>query len=147
MKCEVANFYPVHTRGFPLRPIFLEGALESLETIAKRPDSFIGTVMFDDKPIAFIGMVIQWRGVATVWSVTSDEVKKAPKLFHETVLLAMQNHERIFKLWRLQMFVRANYKPGQRWAEALGFKNEGLMSKFDPEGRDYFRFARVTNNG
>lgn len=147
MKCEAINFHPDHIRGFPMRPIFLEGALESIETVARAKDSFVATITFDGKPVAFIGMKLIWRGVGHVWSVTSDEITKAPAAFHKIVLEKLEEYQRIFMLWRVQMFVRAKYKPGIRWAESLGFKNEGLMAKFDPEGHDYFRFAKVKDHG
>lgn len=145
MTCKRERFKIAHSDGFPSRPIFLEGALEFLETIAQRKDSFIETIMVDNEPAAIIGLIVQWRGCATVWSITSDRVGKAKKNFHKHTLEAIKDYSRILSLHRLQMNVRADYPKGIEWAESLGFVNEGKMLKFDPEGKDYFRFAKVIN--
>lgn len=147
MRCEAVNFHPDHAKGFEMRPIFLEGAIQSIETIARARDSFVLTIVIDGNPVAFIGLVIAWRGMGTVWSITSDKIKRAPVSFHKIVLEKIEEYQRIFMLRRVQMFVRAEYAAGIKWAEALGFKNEGLMAKFDQEGQDYFRFAKVKHDG
>lgn len=145
MKVERRKYHADDRWHFEPRAIFLDTALESLETLARFRDSYMETILIDGKPAAIIGLVLQWRGCATAWSVTSDELKKAPKEFHALVLEMLEEYSRIFKIWRIQFNVVANYREGVRWAEGLGFVNEGTMKKFDPMGRDYYRFARIFN--
>ncbi len=47
------------------------------------------------------------------------------------------------RFWRIQTPVRADFAPGRRWAQALGFREEGYMKKYGPEGADYLLYARV----
>ena len=47
------------------------------------------------------------------------------------------------KIWRLQTAVKSNFKTGLRFAEFLGFKNEGLMKAYGPDKTDYYRMARI----
>ncbi len=119
--------------------------METIETLERREHSYIETITFDGKPVAIIGMVIAWRGCGTVWSVTSDGLEDAPEKFNALVLEMIEEYTRVFKLWRLQFNVLANFRLGIRWAKQIGFSSEGLMQKFDPEGRDYYRFARIFN--
>lgn len=147
MKCERRKFRPEDAAALNPRPVFLETAVESIETLRQRKDSYIETVTIDGRPAAVIGLIIQWRGVATVWSVTSDELRKAPKEFHALALEMAEEYARVFSIWRMQCNVVANYREGVRWIEAMGFVNEGVMKKFDPLKRDYYRFARVFNYG
>lgn len=143
MKCERLPFMPEHLKDFAPKPIFLEGALDSAVTVARRPGSFTETICFDGKPVAIIGLVILWQGVGTVWSITSEQVRQMPKGFHVTVLEMIEEYMDALGLWRIQMNVVAKAKENVRWAEALGFRNEGRMLKFDPKQQDYFRYARV----
>jgi RimJ/RimL family protein N-acetyltransferase len=44
---------------------------------------------------------------------------------------------------RVQAACRADWPEAVRFAEFLGFENEGLMRSYGVDGRDYFRYARV----
>ena len=46
-------------------------------------------------------------------------------------------------LWRIQASVHTTDEQSIKFAEWMGFENEGLMKKFGPDGADYYRFARV----
>ena len=39
--------------------------------------------------------------------------------------------------------VKSNFKTGLRFAEFLGFKNEGLMRGYGPDKSDYYLMAKV----
>ena len=145
MKCERRKYRSEDKAFLDPRHIFLDTALESIDSLERLKHSFIETVTINGRPVAIFGLLIQWRGVATAWSVTDDRIEDAPKDFHKVVLEMIEEYTRVFHIWRLQFNVVANYRQGVKWAEALGFENEGLMRKFDPKGRDYYRFARVRN--
>lgn len=147
MKLARRKYHPQDSLEIRPQPIFLENALASIEGLDAREGSFIETITADGKVIAILGLVVVWRGVASVWTVSSNEIKLYPKDFHVTVLAMIEEYARILKLWRLQFNVRATFKPGQRWAEALGFEREGRMKKYDPKGEDYFRYARIFRHG
>ncbi|MEL0098281.1 MAG: hypothetical protein VW907_01850, partial [Opitutae bacterium] len=54
-------------------------------------------------------------------------------------------HEEIVKTnyRRVQVNVRADWEVAVRFSKFLGFKEEGLMRKFGPEGADYLRMSIV----
>lgn len=142
MKLERRKYQAEDSKVIVPRPIFLESALASIEGLVDRDGSFVETILADGVPICICGMVIQWRGVATFWTVSSKEIKVYPKAFHALILEMLEEYTRIFKIWRAQFNVRCEYTEGQKWASALGFTQEGRMYKFDPEKRDYFRYVR-----
>ena len=84
-----------------------------------------------------------WNGVGEGWLVMSTKAYEMPitvarctvKLF-KTI---MENND----LWRIQASVHSGDNQSLRYAEWMGFENEGIMKKFGPDGSDYYRFARV----
>lgn len=147
MRLERRKYHPDDLECFKPQPIFLDGCLASVPSLDRRDGSFIETLTLDGHPVAFIGMLIHWKGVASAWTISASDVKLCPKTFHKLVLEMLEEYTRIFQITRLQFNVRAKFRGGCRWAEALGFSKEGRMRKYDPEGNDYFRYARVFEHG
>jgi RimJ/RimL family protein N-acetyltransferase len=48
-----------------------------------------------------------------------------------------------FDYQRIQASIAVTDKTAKRFAEWLGFQNEGVMKKYGPDGTDYYRYARV----
>lgn len=111
--------------------------------LVNHPGAYTRTILLDGRPIAVIGVVKLWDGVAEAWSVTSDEVRRVPLSFHKVVSGLIKAVERHLGIRRIQMSVDENYSEGHRWAEALGFKREGLMLKYGPIGENHFLYART----
>lgn len=44
---------------------------------------------------------------------------------------------------RIDTSVHCHFAQAIRWAEMLGFQNEGLMRKYDPDGLDCYLYAQV----
>lgn len=101
------------------------------------------TAMVENKPVAMFGCVLLWRGVAEMWSIISDEARCYPKqltiVAKEFSDIAVQS----LALHRLQITVRSDEPRALRWAEFLGFKNEGLLTKYSPDKVDTYILARV----
>lgn len=101
------------------------------------------TLLRDNIPIVSGGIYPLWDGVAEGWVISSKrifEVKvKAAKLIKQrTDILCAAN-----RIWRLQTTVKGNFKTGLRFAEFLGFTNEGLMRGYGPDKTDYYRMAKI----
>ena len=101
------------------------------------------TLLDNNVPICSGGIVPLWTGVAEGWVISSKRIYKerirASRLIRKrTDILCAAN-----KIWRLQTAVKSNFKTGLRFAEFLGFKNEGLMKAFGPDKTDYYRMARI----
>lgn len=101
------------------------------------------TFIFQDKPIAIAGALEFIPGVLVAWSLLSDKIKECPIGFHRAMLYLIDFYlEAGYR--RIQITVRQDYEMGWRWAKTLGFKCEGIMRKYGPDGSDYLMFARVS---
>ena len=101
------------------------------------------TLLHNNNPVCSGGIVPLWTGVAEGWVISSKRIFKtrikASRLIKKrTDLLCAANN-----IWRLQTAVKSNFKTGLRFAEFLGFKNEGLMKAYGPDKTDYYRMARI----
>ena len=98
------------------------------------------TIMF----LSVVAVLFQLgMGNAQGWVIASkrifkNKIKAARLIKKRTDLLCVNN-----KIWRLQTAVKADFKIGIRFAEFLGFKNEGLMVGYGPDKTDYYLMARI----
>jgi len=101
------------------------------------------TLLDNNVPICSGGIIPTWLGSAEGWVISSKRIFenkiKAARLIRERTDLLCANN----KIWRLQTAVKADFKIGVRFAEFLGFKNEGLMKAYGPDKTDYYRMARI----
>ena len=101
------------------------------------------TLLLDNLPICSGGIYPLWDGVAEGWVISSkrifkNRIKSARLIKKRTEILCAAN-----KIWRLQTAVKANFTTGIRFAEFLGFKNEGVMQAYGPDKSNYLRMARI----
>ena len=97
------------------------------------------TAVVDGLPICCGGIVPVWPGRAYAWALLDRDA--GPHMLALTrgirSLLAGAG-------WRrLEMAVDAEFLPGKRWAEMLGFRAEALAPKYLPNGHDAWVFVRV----
>jgi hypothetical protein len=101
------------------------------------------TALVHGKPVAMFGCVMIWTGVGEMWSIISDDARRYPK---QLTIVAKEFSDIVVQslsLHRLQLTVRSDEPRALRWAEFLGFKTEGLLSKYSPDGVDTYILARV----
>ena len=101
------------------------------------------TLLDNNVPICSGGIIPTWMGNAQGWVLSSkrifrNKIKAARLIKERTDLLCANN-----KIWRLQTAVKADFKIGIRFAEFLGFNNEGLMVGYGPDKTDYYLMARI----
>ena len=89
------------------------------------------------------GIVPVWQGVACGWLLTACGIEHYAKFLHRTVTNVLNLAINDLRLHRIETTILASHSISQRWAERLGFKNEGLMRKFDMNGNDYYRYALI----
>jgi hypothetical protein len=102
------------------------------------------SAIHDGKIIGCGGVEILWQGVGEAWGVPSVYVnghKKDIILICKEVLRIVWNQE--LELNRIQCSVIDGFQAGDKLAEILGFKCEGVMRKFGKNGEDYKLFALV----
>ena len=78
--------------------------------------------------LAIIGAMMLYKGVAEVWAITSERCLKYPVAFHKAVKSVLEKFVKEHNIRRIQIYVRADYEQGYRWAESLGFKPEGVLA-------------------
>ena len=101
------------------------------------------TLFFNKKPVVAGGIYILWNGVAEGWVLANKNIFDIKFL---AVKLIKQHTDELCKknnIKRLQTSVKADFKPGVRFANWLGLETEGLMKKYGPDGTDYLRMARI----
>ena len=102
------------------------------------------TGLRDDRIIFCCGVIPQWIGRAIVWALLADSVNRYEMLWiHRQVqwILEAQINNGYH---RIEAHVHEPFAAAHRWARMLHFESEGLMRKYDPEGRDMRLYARIT---
>jgi hypothetical protein len=103
------------------------------------------TVLNGDQPIAILGGFKMSPKIIQIWALLSDEIQKCPIAFHKICLKVLEFYEMKEKPRRMQIDVRVDYPTGQRWAESLGFVQEGCMQAYAPDGSSSYLYARVNS--
>jgi hypothetical protein len=100
------------------------------------------TAVSDGKIVASGGILPLWKGVGEAWIVSSDLVPKNKIAFVKAVadILGKLVKEKDFD--RVQTTIDKDHAASIKWAERMGFINEGVMEKFIG-GRDYIRYALI----
>lgn len=104
-------------------------ALEQLDSV---------TVTYNGDVIACGGVVPQWAGRSIGWAYLND---LSPR---HMVAITRAAQELVARTpGRIELTVRADFPPGQRWARMLGFEVETpLLRRYGPEGEDHIGYVR-----
>ena len=91
------------------------------------------------------GVVFHWHGRAEAWwlvsrHATSRDLTKAVRFSRRF----LDDRQRNPALRRVEMWVNAEQPWVRSFAEALGFRREGLALGWGIHGEDHFLFAKVT---
>ena len=101
------------------------------------------TGLIDGEIVAVGGCVVYWEGVGEGWICFSEKIKshkiEAMKFFKKITEDAFLE----LKLWRMQVSERVDFPQSVKMAEFLGFKCEGLMKSYLPDGTDAWLYALV----
>jgi len=110
----------------------------NLDVIADMEHSL--TFKKDGKALVCAGIIPIWSGRGAAWLILSDEVHHAEmRIVHAEVLKFLDNAP--FR--RIETSVDSEFRQAHRWAIMLGFKPEGEMKSYCPQGRDHWLYARV----
>lgn len=101
------------------------------------------TAIIDGQIVGVGGCVVYWEGVGEGWFCLSKKV-----LAHKIEILNCIKEiiEQAFselKLKRMQVSERTDSPQTIKMAEALGFKREGLMKSYLPDGMDAYLYSMV----
>ncbi len=86
-----------------------------------------------------MGIYTLWKGRGLAWALLS---RHAGKIISPLTYAARQ-YFMIAPFHRIEATVDAGFGSAVRWIELLGFRKEGLMQRYSPEGHDHYLYARV----
>lgn len=144
---QILPFQPEHllgleARSFEAREMALDDCpLRRSADYQRRGLAY--TVTKGGKIMFCVGLLLLWRGVAELWMVTTDLVQRSPLAFHRVMLQGLTVMMDNLGLWRLQTAVHSEHHLSQKWLRRMGFKYEGAMPAYGPDGATYIRMARV----
>lgn len=96
------------------------------------------TLIADERVVGAGGVVLGWEGLGDAWAVLAPN---APKILVTRMAKSMlQEVKRNLNLRRIQTFTLPEPKYGL-WVEALGFRSEGTLHKYGPNGEDFMIWA------
>lgn len=76
---------------------------------------------------------------ATAWALIHEEIGRRFFVFHKGVIAFLDD----CKYQRVELATQDGFTESERWAEMLGFKWEGCMEKYFPDGALGNLYARV----
>ncbi len=140
---EVVDFKKEHFRALDhseattfFDPFIKDEHLELMEN-SPYSRSFINK---DGKVVACCGLIVQWENRAEAWAMLSKTCRHDIVSLHRWVDQMME----AAPIRRIEAPVVANYRPGIRWVEMLGFKKESdRLRAYFPNGADAIMYARV----
>lgn len=139
---ECAHLKALMPRKFEARELALVDDMEQrTKEYLDRGMAYTGII--GDQILGCAGIFMLWRGVAEVWSVTTPLVEKYPLAFHRAISRGLKVVERSMGLWRIQVAIHGDHQVSLKWIQRLGFRLEGPMPGYGPDGATYERFAIV----
>ncbi len=100
------------------------------------------TLWHDDQFVMCGGVMVVWAGVGEAWVLGSPDVAKHGKQVYKMCKQGLDAAEKHFNLRRIQATVIEVKFDWIRFAKVLGFKKEGTMFGYGPDGKDYALMAR-----
>jgi len=104
----------------------------------------LASLYYNGKLLGIIGVVVLWPGVADVWTIIDDSVKRQ---FKRQLIVGVRTALDIAQismcLTRVQVAIESHADYSQSWPLALGFTLEGVMRNFGMDGSDYTLYGRI----
>lgn len=145
---RLVPFEPWHLERMEARSIErrLFDDVADLATYAQamvRPNLSFTGLDDDGTVVGCAGVMPLWPGVGQAWALLSVHAPHSFKAVHRAVLAGLSNAFDGGGFHRVQISVASDFPEGMRWAQHLGFRLEGLMRGYGPDGSDHFLFAKV----
>lgn len=101
------------------------------------------TIFYKRNPLLVMGMDYKYERNYESWLLLGDRSYEHGTLLSRGAKRFFDKIGPRLNLRRMQIVVNVNHKAAVRWAEFLRFNREGVMSKYGPEGADYYMYART----
>jgi len=144
---KLVNFEWEHLDKLDFRDYDLMGfnsvvnSKEQLQVYIDSGIAFSGIV--GDKVIMIGGVCVGNPKVGFGWVLTSDLAKEYKVFFHKACLGVIDEGIKVFGLHRVETTIMEGHEVSRKWAERIGFEEEGLMRKYDMSGNNYYLYARI----
>ena len=100
------------------------------------------TAICRGRVIAVFGIRYIWNGLAEMWMIPSKDIHKNAMSLVRGARALTDTAIRDYEIKRLQICVKVENDVALRFAKSLGFSVESVMTKFGPEGADYYMMVR-----
>ena len=97
------------------------------------------TATKDGDIIACVGTIPQWPGYSRAWALIGGSAGRCMTPLTRGIKRWLKFHNP----GRIDTAVHCDFPQAIRWAELIGLSCEGLMRKYDPDGRDCYLYAQV----
>ena len=145
MTIKLIRFHPEHLEHIDYRFHEIEtlevwpGLKKAAIHLPQAGPCFSGVI--DGEIVGSAGLIKLWPGVAEAWMVTGTLTNNHALSFHKCVKHGLNRLIETLGLHRVQISVYQYYDMSIKWVERLGFKSEGLMDKYGPDGSNFYRYA------
>lgn len=96
-----------------------------------------------DLVVAIVGFTTLWPGCGEVWTLMSRHVDKYMFSLLKVIKSGIVVYMKHLKYRRLQATCPMGMECRDRWFESLGFRFEGNLRSYGPDGSDYCMYARL----
>lgn len=118
-------------------------SLEEYATYLYNISPYNASVTYKGKVVLCGGVTPLWPRVGEGWMFLHEDIKK---VFEAVPMSFIKFFKRFFKnlpFHRIQTIVDPGFKQAVKFIELCGFKREGIMEKYHPNGTDYYRYALI----
>jgi hypothetical protein len=98
---------------------------------------------FQAAPVAAWGAFPQWSGRAIAWALFTPRASNHAMRVRNATMFHVEQLQQREHLRRLEATVEMTDSVALRWAQVMGFRPEGLLRSYGPNGEDYLMMARV----
>jgi RimJ/RimL family protein N-acetyltransferase len=138
---DVVPFETEHLNTIMLQPaqqqFFSYFNAEYGQALKQSGPAFTG--IHEGQVLGCAGLVKQWENRAIAWALLSGNIGNEFVRIHR----AVQRFLDLTEFDRVEAHVDADFVAGHRWIRMLGFREEGYMKRFNPNGGDAVLYARL----
>lgn len=143
------TFKPYHLNNYKgLKSYGISSMSDSTRKQGIERQSLLGpcvTVMHHNDVIAIFGVVLIWKGLGEAWSTFDEKARRYPIGMTKGALTFFDICEILFSLHRLQITVLSTDNRALRWANTIGFVQEGLLTQYSEDKKDFYMMRRKSN--
>lgn len=119
----------------------LEDAVKNYPEMHPQKPSYTGLI--DGKIVGVGGVTVLWEGVGEGWLILTKDVLKHKTTAYNCIYRMTKKIIEECNLTRIQAVVRVDFPQAMKMMERLGFRREGYLRKYCPDGCNVWLYGRV----